>query len=161
MKVIEKQSNSRMCVVCGLDNPYGVHAPFYVLEDHSVVTLFQFREEHQSYPGRVHGGMITAMLDELGCRAYWAYDPKSLMVTTSLETRYRKPVPYGVPLKATGMLLSSSSRFIKARAQIAGMDGTVLAEAEMKYIKLPNEKITEADYHEEMCYTVPDSISEI
>lgn len=51
MKVSYKQNNSRMCVMCGLDNPFGVQAPFYVMEDQSVMTLFRFREEHQSYPG--------------------------------------------------------------------------------------------------------------
>jgi len=66
MKVVQKQRNSRMCIMCGLDNSAGVRAPFYSMEDGSVVTKFSYREEHQSYPGRVHGGLITAMLDELG-----------------------------------------------------------------------------------------------
>ena len=33
MKILSKQNNSRMCVICGLDNPYGVQAPFYEMED--------------------------------------------------------------------------------------------------------------------------------
>ena len=70
MKVMRKQRNSRMCVVCGMDNTFGLQAQFYTMEDESVMTLFSFRPEHQSYPGRVHGGLITAMLDELGFRAF-------------------------------------------------------------------------------------------
>ena len=72
MKVISKQRNSKMCIICGLDNKYGLKAPFYNMEDGSVMTKFQYSEEHQSYPGRVHGGLITAMLDEMGLRALWA-----------------------------------------------------------------------------------------
>ena len=72
MKVKEKQRNSRMCIICGMDNDKGVKAQFYSMEDGSVMSLFRFRPEHQSYPARTHGGMITAMLDELGGRAYWA-----------------------------------------------------------------------------------------
>lgn len=47
------------------------------------------------YPGRVHGGLITCMLDEMGLRALWAKEgsEESFGVTTSLETKYRKPVP--------------------------------------------------------------------
>ena len=60
MKVICKQRNSRMCVICGLDNPFGVRAPFYTMDDGSVMSCFQFAAHHQSYPGRVHGGIITA-----------------------------------------------------------------------------------------------------
>ena len=72
MKVLGKQRNSRMCVICGMDNPFGVKAQFYNMEDGSVLTPFRFREEHQSYPQRVHGGVIAAMLDELGLRHYVA-----------------------------------------------------------------------------------------
>lgn len=28
----------------------------------------------------------------------------------------------------------------------------------MKYIKLPSDKVTDADYHEEMCYALPDDV---
>ncbi len=69
------------------------------MEDERAATLFSFRPEHQSYPGRVHGGLIAAMLDELGFRALWVHDEETLGVTLKLETKYRKPVPYGVPLK--------------------------------------------------------------
>ncbi|HIS68202.1 MAG TPA: PaaI family thioesterase [Candidatus Gallacutalibacter stercoravium] len=161
MKIISKQNNSRMCVICGLDNPFGVQAPFYVMEDNSVMTQFSYRAEHQSYPGRVHGGLITAMLDELGFRAYWAIEPEVLAVTTVLETKYRRPVPYGVPLKGRGVIVSASSRFVKSNAELVDMDGNVLAQAEIKYIKLPTEQVTDADYHEEMCYAVPDGRQEL
>ena len=161
MKVIEKQRNSRMCIICGMDNEYGLKAPFYNMEDNSVGTLFTFGERHQSYPGRVHGGMITAMLDELGFRAYWVFEPQVLAVTTSLETKFRKPVPYGVPLKGKGIVTMSNSHFVKSHTEILDMDGNVLASADLKYIKLPAERITDADYHEEMCYFIPDDVREI
>ena len=38
MRVISKQRNSRMCIMCGLDNEYGVMAPFYNMEHGSVAT---------------------------------------------------------------------------------------------------------------------------
>ena len=91
MQVKYKQNNSRMCVICGMDNPFGLQAPFYVMEDDSVMTLFRYRQEHQSYPGRVHGGLITAMLDELGFRAYWAFEPEVLAVTMELQTAAPSP----------------------------------------------------------------------
>ncbi len=101
MKIISKQKNSRMCVICGMDNKYGLHAQFYNMEDGSVMSKFQYREEHQSYPGRVHGGLITAMLDEMGLRALWAKEgnEEEMGVTMSLDTKYRKPVPYNTELR--------------------------------------------------------------
>ena len=63
-KVVRKHNNSGNCFVCGLDNPFGLHAAFYELEDGSVCALVTADPRHQSYPGRVHGGVICAMLDE-------------------------------------------------------------------------------------------------
>ncbi len=62
MKVVGKQSNSRMCIICGMDNPIGLHAQFYNMEDGSVMTPFSYTENHQSFPQRVHGGLAASML---------------------------------------------------------------------------------------------------
>lgn len=158
MQVKYKQNNSRMCVICGMDNPFGLQAPFYVMEDDSVMTLFRYRQEHQSYPGRVHGGLITAHARRAGLPRLLGVRAEVLAVTMELQTKYRRPVPYDEPLKGMGTILSASSRFVKSHAQITDMDGHVLAEAEMKYIKLPSDKVTDADYHEEMCYALPDDV---
>ena len=69
MKVRKKQTNAKDCIVCGINNPYGIHASFYEMEDDSLIALFRYKFDHQSYPERVHGGMIAAMLDETIGRA--------------------------------------------------------------------------------------------
>lgn len=153
-----------MCLICGLDNPAGVRAPFYSMEDGSVISLFRFREEHQSYPGRVHGGMITAMLDELGLRALWAKEGGEFTfgVTTSLETKYRKPVPYDADLIGRGIVAKESGNFLTAECTISDPSGKVLASAVIKYIKLSVDRIQQGvDEHEEMCYSIEDGIGEI
>lgn len=72
MKVTSKQRNSKMCVICGMDNPFGVKAQFYNMEDGSVITPFKFKEEHQSYRG-----VFTAALLRL-CLTSWACVPAGL-----------------------------------------------------------------------------------
>lgn len=164
MKVISKQKNSKMCIMCGLDNEYGVKAPFYNMEDGSVATLFKFKEQHQSYPGRVHGGLISAMLDEMGLRALWAkeFTEQTFGVTFSLETKFRKPVPYGVELIGRGVIVSDTPRFVNADVKILDKSGNVLANGLVKYIKLDVSKITENVVpHEEMCYLIEDGVKEI
>ena len=84
MKVVEKQRNSSMCFVCGMDNKDGIQAQFYSMEDKSVISLFSFKEKHQSFPGIVHGGVISSLLDELGLRAIWAYGKSDFGVTMDL-----------------------------------------------------------------------------
>lgn len=163
MKVIGKQRNSRMCFVCGMDNPRGLRAPFYNMEDGSVMTLFRYTAEHQSFPERVHGGLVATMLDELGLRALWTGGSEDIFgVTMSLETKYRKPVPYEEELIGRGIVERETSKFATIQAGIYDKRGTLLADATVKYIKLDVAQIAEgADAHEEMCYLIEDGVREI
>ena len=150
--------------MCGLDNEYGVRAPFYNMEDGSVMTLFRYRKQHRSYPGRVHGGLITAMLDEMGLRALWAKElsEETFGVTFSLETKYRKPVPYDQDLIGKGIIVKNSSKFFVTEASIMDTKGNVLANGTVKYIRLDVNEIAEnAEVHEEMCYLDEDGVTEI
>ena len=61
--IMEKQPNSRMCFVCGIDNPIGLHLHFYTDDEGRCIARFQPRPEHQGYPGQLHGGIISTLLD--------------------------------------------------------------------------------------------------
>jgi acyl-coenzyme A thioesterase PaaI-like protein len=64
---VEKQPNSRMCFVCGIDNPIGLHLKFYTDDEGRCIARFRPRPEHQGYPGHLHGGIISTLLyDALG-----------------------------------------------------------------------------------------------
>lgn len=62
-KVTKKQHNSKMCFVCGLKNVAGLKASFYETEDGALVATFTPAAVHQSYPGRLHGGIASTILD--------------------------------------------------------------------------------------------------
>ncbi len=161
MKVISKQKNSHMCLICGMDNKAGVRGQFYNMEDGSVGGLFTFRSEHQSYPGRVHGGMLATMIDELAGRVLWVDSPDKIAVTMDINVKYHKPVPYDVPLKGRGVFTKRLSRAYTAYCMISDMDGNLLADGEAKYLIMPAEKITDATLDEELDVYIPDEIKEI
>ncbi len=164
MKVIGKQRNSRMCFICGMDNPTGLRAQFYNMEDGSVITPFMFREDHQSFPERVHGGLAATMLDELGLRAMWVKSPEdSFGVTMSLSVKYRKPVPYGVKLFGRGVVQKESSKFVTILSEIYDEQRVLLVNGEVTYIKLNADQIVSdaVDPHEEMCYLIEDDVKEL
>ena len=164
MKVVSKQTNSKMCIICGLENQIGLKGSFYNLEDGSVGAIFTFKEEHQSYPERVHGGMISALLDELAGRALWVTDPELFGVTTTMSVKFRKPVPYGVELFGKGEIIKRSGRLFTATAKIVDKNKTVLAELEGNYIILPASKIvenTEFSKEEDVNFVVSDDLTEI
>ena len=160
MKVTNKQTNSKMCILCGIENPGGVKASFYEMEDNTVIALFSFKEIHQSYPERTHGGMISAMLDETIGRAIWVIEPNTWGVTANLQVKFRKPVPYEIHLKAVGSITENKSRLFKGVGRIETMEGEVLAEAEATYVKLPLSKISTSN-HEDVNIYIPDDIKEI
>lgn len=161
MKVLKKQRNSKSCIICGMDNPASVKAMFYEMENGELRGLFTFRNEHQSYPGRVHGGMITAMLDELIGRALWIKEPESLAVTTTITVKYRRPMPIGVQLRGVARLVQDSTRGFVGVGEIYSPEGKLLAAAEGTYMRLPNETIGDFDIHEEMKYLIDDNVTEI
>ena len=162
MKVVSKQTNSKMCIICGLENSLGVKADFYNMEDGSVGAKFKFRKEHQSYPERVHGGMVSALLDELAGRALWVTDPEHLGVTANMSVKFRKPVPYDKTLLAKGYITKRSSRIFSAEAQIFDEDKSVLAQLSGNYVILPNEQISSCDnLSEEVSIFVKDNVTEL
>lgn len=164
MRVVGKQTNSRMCYVCGLDNPEGLQAHFYNMEDGSVMTKFSYRDTQQSFPGRVHGGLVATMLDELGLRALWVKNSEdNFGVTMTMNVKLRKPVPYNKPLIGKGLVTKENSKFFIIKTEIFNMDGVLLAESELTYLKLDTSKIVgdDIDPHEEMCYLIEDDVTEI
>ena len=162
MKVVSKQTNSKMCIISGIENDLGLKGDFYNMEDGSVGAIFTFKPEHQSYPERVHGGMISALLDELAGRALWVTDPQLLGVTTTMSVKFRKPVPYDTKLFGRAFITKRSGRLFSAKAQILDQNKAVLAELEGNYIILPNNQIaSKENLNDEVSIMVPDNITEI
>lgn len=161
MKVIKKQTNSRMCIICGMNNEFGLKAPFYEMEDHTVMSVFEFHDHHQSYPGRAHGGMIATMLDEIVGRAVWIDEPLMWGVTMDIKVKYRKPVPLNETVIAKGVIVKNSSKFFVGNGFIYDKYGNVLAEANVNYFKLPIEKISDTATHDDINVFIPDNVTEI
>jgi uncharacterized protein (TIGR00369 family) len=145
-KVTGKQPNSRMCLVCGLKNSFGLHAAYYELDNNELLAVFRPRAEHQSYPGRLHGGIISTILDETIGRAIMMYaDDEVWGVTVDLQIRFKKPVPLDEELKVVGRITKDSTRFFEGSGELLLADGTVAAEGHGRYLKAPLEKIAGFD----------------
>jgi acyl-coenzyme A thioesterase PaaI-like protein len=142
--VVFKQPNSRMCFACGLENPFGLHLHFYDNGHDEVLSDFTINPNHQGYPGIAQGGIVAAILDEVGGRTMMIGDPMRLFMTAKMEIKYRQPVPVGVPLRAVGRLIKLKARLATARAEIRSGD-QVLAEAELVLSRVPVEVFNLSD----------------
>lgn len=103
------------------------------------------------------------MLDELGLRALWAKSSEDdFGVTLSINVKYRKPVPYNEVLIGKGLVQKETSKFITIETEIFDKKGNLLANAEVKYIKLAiNKIVNDINIHDEMCYLIEDDVKEI
>ncbi len=167
MKVKKKQANSKDCIICGVDNPYGVHASFYEMEDDSLIATFTFSSKHQSYPERTHGGMIAAILDESIGRAIWISEPKTFGCTLKLNVEFHKAVPYDAPLYCVARIDKKNAISFHGIAEIKNQEGVMLARGEALYMRLKLDQIApehskEGSLHsEDFDVNVPDGVTEI
>lgn len=155
-KVMKKQNNSKMCFVCGLDNDYSLKASFYELNNDEIVALFQPLEGHQSYPGRLHGGVAASILDETIGRAVNAKHKGIWGVTVELNVKYKKPVPLDEELKVVGRITRDTNRIFEGTGELLLSNGEVAVTAYGKYLKLPIEKIAEFGSPDEWRYAERD-----
>ncbi len=157
MAVVRKQPNSKMCFVCGMKNIAGLKAFFYEQEDGSVLARFVPQDIHQGYPGRLHGGIATAILDETIGRALMTkYGDSVWGVTVELHVRFKAPVPLNVELRVIGRVTKDTRRIFEGEGELLLPDGTVAVTAHGKYIKLPLEQISDFDPEEQEWRVIPD-----
>lgn len=148
-RVRAAQNISRMCMVCGTENASGLHARFFELDNGELAAVFTPKQEQQGYPGRLHGGIASTILDETIGRAINMSDPDAWGVTVELTVRYRKPVPLDGPVIAHGRITKDSGRMFEGTGEIRLDDGTVAVEATGRYLRLPIDKIAEGDFNEQ------------
>ena len=126
------------CFACGRQNPAGLHLDLAVSTDRAEARYTGDRR-HQGYDGALHGGIVTALLDEtMG----WAIFHQGIWgVTGRIAVTFRQPVPVGEELRVTGEIVRERSRGIETRGAVRrASDDTVLAEAEALFLRMPEER---------------------
>lgn len=126
-----------MCFACGMENPAGLQLRFSDDGANEVFADFTIAPDHQGYPGVVHGGVVAAILDEVGGRTVMIGDHLRFFMTAKMEIKYRQPVPVGSPLRAVGRLVKQRDRSTTAHAEIRSPEGDVLAEADLLLTDTP------------------------
>jgi uncharacterized protein (TIGR00369 family) len=141
-----------MCFVCGTNNPLSLRAQFLELADGRLCAEFTASDEHQSYPGRVHGGVVSAILDETIGRAMQITHPEVFGVTVELNVRFRKPVPLNVPLRVIAEITEESRRLFAGEGKLLLADGSVAADAKARYLRTEVTNITDKGLTDEDWY---------
>jgi uncharacterized protein (TIGR00369 family) len=120
------------CFVCGEQNPSGLKAKFFE-QDGAAVTEVVADSSFEGYKGIYHGGIISALLDEVMIKAILAQGIYA--VTAEMTIRFRRPVAVGETLKFRGKIVSRRSRLFSTEGEVIGGDGTLCASATGKYVE--------------------------
>lgn len=137
----EVQPSSRSCFVCGRDNAFGLKARWTAdREAGEVRTEMAVDERFNGYPGVVHGGIVTALLDEAMARSVLLQGGfEDLLVTGRIEVAFRQPTPTGQPIAVVARITRRSGSRAQAEAEVRLADGTVTARAEALMTRPPPE----------------------
>ncbi len=126
------------CFVCGQSNPIGLRLRFeYDRENHRATGSVTFKPEHQGWDRVVHGGILTAVLDDVMAHALMTTD--KLGITTRMNASFRKPVYVGETVFLEGEVIELKSRIARTRGIVytiegEGSDGRIIrCEAEATY----------------------------
>jgi acyl-coenzyme A thioesterase PaaI-like protein len=146
----QKQPNSKMCFVCGRENPVGLKLKMYEVEPGVLESTYTAPEHFQGYPGVLHGGIVASILDEISGRAHMGpADKPRFMYTARLEVKYRKNVPISRPLKIVGKAGKAKARTAEGWAGIYDAEtGELLAEANTLLVNIPPEIFNNANLEE-------------
>jgi acyl-coenzyme A thioesterase PaaI-like protein len=101
------------CYACGRTNPIGLRVDGFRQIGDDLIAEFTPRTEHRGGPGVLHGGIAATVMDEI---LAWAgmVSERLVVVTATLELRYRKPVTIGdEPLMLKGRLDDRNGRRLR------------------------------------------------
>jgi acyl-coenzyme A thioesterase PaaI-like protein len=148
-KVTGKQESSKMCFICGKKNAFGLKASFYETDKDDLIAIFRPKQEHQGYPGRLHGGIAAAILDEtIGRNINMGRGEDVWGVTLEFSIKYKKPIPLEEDIRVVTRLTAENKRIFEGEGEVVLEDGTIAATGKGKYLKLPIGKIADFDLEE-------------
>ena len=119
------------CFACGDTNPIGMHLHIELGEGTASTTWTPGRD-FVGWEDKVHGGLLSTLLDEVMAWAPSSYD--SWAVTAEMSIRFRSPANPGEELTAKAWVDQRRRRIYHVRGQVHGADGRLIAEAEGRFL---------------------------
>ena len=127
------------CFGCSPRNPLGMALTMVRLADGRVASYPTFSEEYASYPGVVHGGIVTALVDEV-MGDLIALDHGLLAYLVTLRTRMMLPLRTQVRYCAAARITKIGNGLLHTEADVTGPDGEIRVTASATYQPIRSEQ---------------------
>jgi uncharacterized protein (TIGR00369 family) len=116
------------CFVCGQENPHGLQMRFELDPGGGAASAnWTPASQWEGFRGAVHGGIISAVLDEAMSKAIASAQTRAL--TGELKVRFRQPVKTGHSFQLRGWIVKRAKRVLEAEAALTDANGVELAHA--------------------------------
>ncbi len=125
------RKNYDRCFVCGKANPIGLKIDFSYDEAGAAHATLAVKEVFEGYPGVVHGGILSTLLDEVMAKAV-IHSGKAAF-TAKLSISYRRALAPEQRIEIKGWITKDRSRIIETSACISDESG-IYAEAEAVFV---------------------------
>ena len=122
------------CVVCSCANSRGLQLKFDVLEDKTVRADFQCDKAFEGYPGILHGGVISSVLD--GAMGNCLFSRGLTAVTVEIKVKFRQAVLLDRTATVSARVKRQCHPLYLLEAEIV-QDGALKALAEGKFYDQP------------------------
>ncbi len=119
------------CLLCSAESPFNPKVDFRVQEPGKVHASFMCRRPYQSYPGMLHGGLISAVLDAAMTNCLFSMGV--VAITAELMVRYLTPVRIECEAEVTASLDRSTMPMYYVSAELS-QEGKVCARATAKFM---------------------------
>ena len=137
---LNDDSDYGLCFACGPKNANGLQLTFERQGD-QIVTTYQGKEQHQGFPGFLHGAVITGLLDEVMSRVPVLENRWGM--SARLDLRFRLPINANERITAMAEKSGGCGNIINTKGWITLADGRVAVEATGSYALLAQETLDE------------------
>lgn len=121
-----------LCFACGEKNPHGLRMRVEY-EGQRAVCRLNLPEHFQGWANIAHGGVVLTILDEIMAYAVLRFVGQG--VTIAMESSFRKPVPLGREIVASGWVVKHQGRQAQAEGEVRlAQDDTLLAQASARWL---------------------------
>ncbi len=134
---MELFEDNRHCFLCGEENESGLNLDWWLDEDEQhLLTEFVPDDQYQGWKGVVHGGIVTAVLDEI--MVNYSIVKGVGVVSARLEVRFRNPARIGEPLRFSGTAEPIRGRLHEGESTCR-QNGRTVAEATARLMEVDAE----------------------
>lgn len=125
--------DDRHCFVCGEKNIHGLKLKFDLVGN-TMKTTFRPDKKYQGYADIVHGGFIGLILDEMMVNLPWKLGMR--VVTAEYTIRLKNPARINEELEFTSRIAEDKGRLVLVEGDAKKSDGTIIALAAGKCMKV-------------------------